>query len=49
MVAGPEPLDLDGISEEGRQNLQAYIEFQNQTSFRHEEIMNMQLSFSAWP
>ena len=49
-IAGTEPLDLDDdISEEGLQNLQAYLEFQNQeeTSFRHEEIMNMQFSLSG--
>ena len=47
MVAGSEPLELDDLSEEGQQNLQAYIELQREeeTFCRHEDIMNFQISF----
>ena len=47
MVAGAEPLELDDdLSEEGHQNLQACVQFQahEETSRRHNEIMNLQLS-----
>lgn len=46
MVAGAEPLELDDLSEEGQQNLQAYVQFQalEETARRHDEIMNLQLS-----
>lgn len=45
MLAGAEPLELDDLSEEGQQNLRAYIQFQALTeqALRHDEIMNLEL------
>ena len=41
MLAGPGPEDLDDLSEEGRQNLQIYLESEalEWQSRQHEEIM----------
>jgi hypothetical protein len=43
MVAGAEPEDFDDLSEEGRQNLQAYNEWQaaKESTQQHNDLMNL--------
>jgi hypothetical protein len=42
MVADAEPEDFDDLSEEGRQNLQAYMEWQaaKESTQQHNDLMN---------